>query len=142
MPRTYITSADGTLYEAIPARRALTRKIIRRSIGGIALIITALFLSAAIIGLNEAIHTPAPGASPTMTHTANAMDRGLSVASAKRACKIAKVGRQKGACINLYMRRAWYDTNNYTPAGKILVPDCISQYRGIELTYCFEQEIG
>lgn len=61
MPRTYITAADGTLYEAIPARKAMRRKIIRRTIAGIILIITALFLSAAIIGLQRAAidaHTP------------------------------------------------------------------------------------
>jgi len=54
MTRTHIISADGTTYEAIPARTALRRKIIRRIIAGTAILITALFLSAAIIGLQKA----------------------------------------------------------------------------------------
>lgn len=183
MPRTYITAADGTLYEAIPARTALRRKIIRRTIAGIAILITALFLSAAIIGLQRAAiegsprtaHTAAshrlpnreelkelaiarhaqPGASCRLEWDGPAYPgyeaictpkkkapQGLSLAAGKKACKIAKKGRQWAACINLYFRTDWHDDRNYTPAGKVLVPDCISQYRGIELTWCFEQEIG
>lgn len=137
MTRTYITAADGTLYEAIPARRALTRKIIRRTIWAITLIVTALFLSAAIIGLNQAIHTPAP----TMTHTAAAIDPGINLATAKKACRRAPKGSGQD-CLALYLRRAWHTPSTYTPAGPALVKECISQYRGRELADCFTQEIG
>lgn len=58
MTRTYIIDAEGTRFEAIPARTALRRRIIRRTIAGAATTITAIFLSAAIIGVNNAAHTP------------------------------------------------------------------------------------
>lgn len=58
MPHTYITSADGTVYEAVSARTALRRKIARRTIAAAFTVITALFLSAAVIGLQRAAITP------------------------------------------------------------------------------------
>lgn len=50
MTRTHIIAADGTRF----AQVGRTKIIARRWIGGIFLIITALFLSAAVIGLQRA----------------------------------------------------------------------------------------
>lgn len=175
MTRTFITDAEGTVYEAISAKKATRRKIIRRTITGTITVITALFLSAAIIGVNNAAHTPqgpntddyrtlrnaqkanphsdcffewnevqnafeviCPPA-PRMTHTASST---ISLPAIKKACKVATKG-MKQDCYALYLRKAWADPRgSYTPDGKALVKECISQYRGVELADCFTQEIG
>jgi hypothetical protein len=137
MTRTYITAADGTIYEAISARTALRRKIINRTIAGITILITALFLSAAIIGLQRAAieGAGAPHTAPTAAHI-------TTLPEMQRACRKAPKGAKQD-CYALYLRRAWADPRgSYTAAGPLLVRDCISQYRGAELADCFTQEIG
>lgn len=136
MPRTYIIAADGTRFEALTARRALRRKVISRIIAGIAILITALFLSAAIIGLGKAARegSPAPHIAPTA-------DTAISLRAAKKACRPAPRGAMQD-CLALYMRHAWSDASTFTPEGKVLVKECNSQYRGRELADCYTQEIG
>lgn len=132
MARMHIISGDGTRFESINDRRFVLRRIIAIFV----LLITALFLSAAVIGLQRAAiaPTPTPAASSTPS---------LSFAAAKKACAIAHPHTPAwGACIDLYMRHAWHDDRNSTPEGAVIVKDCISQYRGQELTDCFTQEIG
>lgn len=67
MTRTKIIAADGTEFESIPARTALRRKVIRRTISTAVLLITALFLSAAVIGLQKAA-VEAPKANDTASY--------------------------------------------------------------------------
>lgn len=176
MPRTYIISGDGTRYESLPARTALRRKIIRRVIAGTVLLITALFLSAAIIGLQKAAvegTKQGPNATDYATlrdaqranphsdchfewnevqnafevicdapHPTPTADSAISLTTIKKACKIA-TARMKQDCYALYLRKAWADPRgSFTPDGKALVKECISQYRGRELADCFTQEIG
>lgn len=141
MTRTYIIAADGTRYVPVTSRARIRNRII----AALAAIIALPFILAALIGVGMAITGNAPAdAAPRASHTATASKATtLTVAGAEKACKGSKKHtRQWGSCINLYMRHAWKDTQNYTPEGRVLVKDCISQYRGIELTYCFEQEIG
>lgn len=142
MNRTYIIAADGTRFEEIAARTATRRKIIRRTIGGIALILTALFLSAAIIGLRHAAGVPdtIPSHTPSMSKTSSQLIA-TNIRTMQRACAKAPRG-SKQDCMALYLRGAWFDAHNYTPAGPALVKECISQYRGAELADCFTQEIG
>lgn len=54
MTRTHIIAADGTQFEEITAQTARRRKIASRIIGAGTLLITALLLSAAIIGFHRA----------------------------------------------------------------------------------------
>lgn len=134
MTRSIIIDAQGQRWESISAKR----RMIRRMIAALVITLTAIFLSAAIIGLNQAAHsTPAP----TMTHTAKAIDPGINLSTAKRACAKAPRGSMQD-CLALYLRRAWHTPSTYTPAGPALVKECISQYRGRELADCFTQEIG
>lgn len=153
MTRTYITAADGTLYEAVTPRQQTRRKIIRRTLAGIALIIAALFTSAAVIGLSQATTAPRieedmPGWDCAtmgnrecgMTPTASAT-KAINIRAAKAACMRAPRKAMQD-CLALYLRGAWFDANNFTPAGPVLVRECISQYRGAELADCFTQEIG
>lgn len=131
MARTHIISGDGERFEAISTRRFIYRRAITLTI----LIIVALFLSAAVIGLQRAAIAPSPAPRPA--------DHSLSFADAKKACAIATPNTPAwGACIDLFMRHAWHDDRNSTPEGAVIVKDCISQYRGQELTDCFTQEIG
>lgn len=60
MTRTHIIAADGTRFEEITARAARRRKIASRIIGAGALLITALLLSAALIGFHRAAIEGAP----------------------------------------------------------------------------------
>lgn len=60
MTRTHIIAADGTKFEEITARAARRRKIASRIISAGALLITALLLSAAIIGFHRAAIEGAP----------------------------------------------------------------------------------
>lgn len=135
MTRTYIIAADGTRFEALTARTALRRKVISRTIAALAILITALFLSAAIIGLGNAARE---GNTPRIAPTAT---QGLSLTAARKACRPAPRGAMQD-CLNLFMRHAWGYKGSFTPEGAILVRDCISQYRGAELADCFTQEIG
>lgn len=129
MTRTHIIAADGTRF--VPVGRGA--RIARRIIAGAFLIITALFLSAAVIGLQRAA-IDAPRPAPVAT-------QGISLKAAQVACRKAPRGAMQD-CLNLFMRHAWSTANSYTPEGAILVRDCISQYRGAELADCFTQEIG
>lgn len=168
MTRTHIVAADGTQFVA----RGRGKVIARRATGAAFLIITALFLSAAAIGLHRAAiapATPSP-ADFAILHDAekangkgschlewNEEQAGFEVICAPSATPTAstaislttarKACRLAGAmgmqdCLALYMRNAWASASTYTPAGPALVKECISQYRGAELRDCFTQEIG
>lgn len=131
MTRTYIINSEGTRFVPVTLRARITRRII----GGIALLITALFLSAAIIGLQRAaIADSTPHAAPTATTL-------ISLPAAKRACARAPRGSGQD-CLNLYMRHAWTSPSNGAAEGRVLVRECFDQYRGAELRDCFTQEIG
>lgn len=131
MTRTHIITADGTHFVPLTARTRLRNRIL----GGIALLITALFLSAAIIGLQKAaIAESAPRIAPTASST-------ISLAAAQKACRKAPRGATQD-CLALYMRSAWASPSTFTPKGAILVGECFSQYKGRELRDCFTQEIG
>jgi hypothetical protein len=126
MPRTHIITADGTHFEEIGAQRATRRKIIRRLIGIGATLITAIFLSAVIIGFSRAASpTPLPRPLP----------------AALSACKGIDA-RWQGACISLALRPAYTINNTHTPNGIALVKECRDQYRGQELAYCLTQPIN
>lgn len=129
MTRTYIIAADGTRF----VRQGRTRRIAGIMTGITFTLLTAIFLSAAIIGAGKAAREGI-NAEPTASTT-------ISLKAAQKACIRAPRG-SKQDCLALYMRSAWSSPNNYTPAGKILVRECISQYRGAELRDCFTQEIG
>jgi hypothetical protein len=168
MTRTHITAADGTRFVQV----GQGARIARRILGGVALLATALLLSAAVIGLNRAAiapATPSP-ADIAILHNAekangkgachlewNETQSGFEVIcntnpepSASTAIKLTtarKACRAAGVrgmqdCLALYMRNAWSSADTYTPAGPALVKECISQYRGAELRDCFTQEIG
>jgi hypothetical protein len=137
MTRTYIIAADGTRFEAIPARIALRNKILRRMIAALVITLTAIFLSAVIIGFSRAATegAGAPHTAPTAAHI-------TTLPEMQRACRKAPKGAKQD-CYALYLRRAWSDPRGSdTAAGPLLVRDCISQYRGAELADCFTQEIG
>lgn len=134
MPRTYIIDAEGTRFVPITMRA----RIIRRTIGGITLLITALFLSAAIIGLSNA----AKAGGDNTPHTAPTAAHITTLAEIKGACRKAPKGAKQD-CYRLYLSRSWSDARGSdTAAGPLLVKECISQYRGAELADCLTQEIG
>jgi hypothetical protein len=121
MARTHIIAGDGTHFVA----RGRGKVIARRAIGTAALLITALFLSAAIIGLNRAATAPAP----------------MNIILAQKACAPAPATMQ-GACIALALRPAYDINNTHTPNGIALVTECLDQYKGQELISCFTQPIN
>lgn len=131
MARTYITTADGTQFVA----RGRGQVIARRAITTAFLIITALFLSAAVIGLQRAAIAPsAPATTPTASTS-------ISMPAALKACKKAPKGALND-CLATYLRHAWSDKNTFTPEGRILVRECFSQYRGAELRSCLKQPLA
>lgn len=168
MTRTRIIAADGTRY----APEGRGARITRRTAYGAFLIITAIFLSAAAIGMHRAAiapATPSPADIAILHDAEKANGKGachlewneaqegfevicaadpepsastaIALSTARKACRLAGVmGMQD--CLALYMRNAWASPSTYTPAGPILVRECISQYRGAELRDCFTQEIG
>jgi len=128
MTRTHIITADGTHFEEVDATKARTRKIIRRTIGIAATLLTAIFLSAVIIGFSKAATpTPAPLPKP--------------LAGALKACEGIDA-RYQGYCIGLYLRPSVKIDNTFTPAGPALVKECRDQYRGQELASCLTQPIN
>lgn len=128
MPRTHIITADGTHFEEVGATKARTRKIIRRTIGIAATLLTAIFLSAVIIGFSKAgAPTPAPLPKP--------------LPAALKACDGVDA-RYQGACIALALRPSYTIDNTHTPNGIALVAECRDQYRGQELISCLTQPIN
>jgi hypothetical protein len=129
LTRTYLITADGTRF----VRQGTTRRIAGIATGIVFTTLTAIFLSAAIIGASKAARegiNPEPAASTA-----------IALRTADKACARAPKG-SKQDCLALYMRSAWTTPNTYTPAGAKLVKECFDQYRGIELRSCFNQEIG
>lgn len=131
MTRTHIITADGTHFEEIGAKKARNRKILRRVIGITATLLTAIFLSAVIIGFSKAA-TPTPGADIALPKP---------LAGALRACQGIDP-RWQGYCIALYLRPAYDIANTHTPAGPALVKECREGYEGQELASCLTQPIN
>lgn len=132
MTRTHIITADGTHFEEVGAKKARTRKIIRRVIGITATLVTAIFLSAVIIGFSKAATPSTPGADIALPKP---------LAGALSACHGIDP-RWQGYCIALYLRPAYDIDNTHTPAGPALVKECRDQYRGQELASCLTQPIN
>lgn len=128
MPRTHIITADGTHFEEVGATKVRTRKIIRRTIGFAATLLTAIFLSAVIIGFSKAA-TPTPAPLPKPLPAAIKVCEGVDA-------------RWQGACIALALRPSYKIDNTVTPNGIALVKECRDQYRGSELAYCLTQPIN
>jgi hypothetical protein len=131
MQRTYITSADGTLFESISYRR----RVFRLALAGIATLIFAFFATAGAIGLKQAADQGAP--SPA----ASSITLPKPLPAALNACRTVPT-RFQGYCVGLYLRPAYTIGRVHTPAGPALVKECIDQYRGGELAYCLTQPIN
>jgi hypothetical protein len=131
MTRTHIIAGDGTRF--VPQQR---KWVLLRATAYITfLVITALFLSAAVIGFHRAAieGTPSPAAS--------SITLPKPLPAALRACRTVPT-RFQGYCIGLYLRPAYTINRVYTPAGPALVKECLDQYRGGELAYCLTQPIN
>lgn len=140
MARTFIVTPDGTNFIEESASRRRTRRVIA-IIAGIA---ATPFMAAAAVGIYLAASGQAPTVDPTPRATLTAMpiaSPAIPLAKAQKACRKVPRGMRQD-CLALYMRSAWTTPSSYTPAGPVLVKECLDQYRGIELRLCLEHPIG
>lgn len=162
MTRTHIIAGDGTRFVA----QGTARRTTRRLIGAAALITTALFLSAAVIGLNRAAIAPATPSHTDLSILATARNanpdadcalewnesqQGFEAICtpplpANLRAALALCDRtprpSQGACIALALRPAYDIANTHTPNGIALVKECLADYRGAELISCLTQPIN
>lgn len=132
MTRTHIIAGDGTRY--VPQKQ---KWVLARSAAYLVFILlTALFVAAAVIGFHRAATAPT-----TPSPVASSITLPKPLPAALKACRTVPT-RFQGYCIGLYLRPAYTIDRVHTPAGPALVKECIEQYKGQELAFCLTQPIN
>lgn len=126
----YIITRDGTKLEEVGRGKRLMRKALLLAGAMILVPIAAGITVGILIGIGDA----AEGEKEEFTPAE------ILFEEMQAACAPVPAESQQD-CFSLYLRGEWQNENSFTPAGPILVEECISDYEGGELADCLTQEI-
>lgn len=125
-----------------PSRLAFLRKITKNQVmAGMGALLVGALLQVGQLQDEVNVLKAEANVAQTVSYTSPVRHHGPT--RAQVACRKA-ARRDLATCLKLYSRKATTVENPdgsqvSTPAGSVLVAECVKQYRGVELHYCLNQ---